>query len=197
MYLPSGLRALADRFPWTVRLVWGAALLIVAGDVFLVAKGIIYAGESARLRTGMSTVERSRLDAALVSDSNRLQVIIELARRQARVDNGLHLSVALDSGMLSLEQDGATLRAVHADIGPDSWVHTGKRDSLRLTAPRGARTIEQLLGDTVIVLSGGAVIYARGQGDTNATRSGSVRVDAKDLKIIGPSLRAGQHVYFY
>ena len=197
MYLPSGLRALADRFPWTVRLVWGAALLIVAGDVFLVAKGIIYAGESARLRTGMSTVERSRLDAALVSDSNRLQVMIELARRQARVDNGLHLSVALDSGMLSLEQDGATLRAVHADIGPDSWVHTGKRDSLRLTAPRGARTIEQVLGDTVIVLSGGAVIYARGPSDTSAPRSGSVRVDAKDLKIIGPSLKAGQHVYFY
>ena len=197
MYLPRGFRALADRYPKTVRLVWGAALLIVAGDVFLAAKGIVYASESARLRTGMSSVERSRLDAALVSDSNRLQVMIELARRQARVDNGLHLSVALDSGVLSLEQDGATLRAVHADIGPDSWVHTGKRDSLRLTAPRGARTIEQLLGDTVIVLSGGAVIYARGQGDSSTTRSGSVRVDAKDLKILGPSLKAGQHVYFY
>ena len=197
MYLPSGLRALADRYPWTVRLVWGAALLIVAGDVFLAVKGIIYTAESARLRTGMSTVERSRLDAALVSDSNRLQVMIELARRQARVDDGLHLSVALDSGVLSLEQDGATLRVIHADIGPDSWVHTGKRDSLRLTAPRGARTIEQLLGDTVIALSGGAVIYARGRNDSSATRSGTVRVDAKDLKIIGPSLKAGQHVYFY
>ncbi len=197
MYLPRGFRALADRYPWTVRLVWGAALLIVAGDAFFAVKGVIYAGESARLRAGMSTVERSRLDAALVSDSNRLQVMIELARRQARVDNGLHLSVALDSGVLSLEQDGATLRAVHADIGPDSWVHTGKRDSLRLTAPRGARTIEQLLGDTAIVLSGGAMIYARGQGDSSTTRSGSVRVDAKDLKIIGPSLKAGQHVYFY
>jgi hypothetical protein len=197
MQLPGGIRALADRYPWTVRLVWGAALVLVAGDAFLGAKGIVYARETSRLRTGMSANERARLDAALISDSNRLQVIIELARRQASVDNGLHLTVALDSGVLSLEQEGATLRTLHAEIGPDSWVRTGKRDSLRITAPRGERTIEQLLGDTAVLLSGGALIYARVPGDSLAARSGSVRVEANDLRIIGPSLKAGQRVYFY
>lgn len=190
-------RALRSRNPWTMRLVWGAAMIVLAGDFFLVAKRVGYARETARLRAGMSAVERSRIDAAMQNDANRLQVMIELARRQARVDNTLNLAVALDSAALYLEQDGAILRAVHADVGPDTWEHRGKRDSVQITAPRGTRTIERLVGDTAVVLNGGALIYARVPIDSGAARPGTVRVDAADLKVLMPSLRAGQRVYFY
>jgi hypothetical protein len=193
----SNWRALWGRNPWTMRLVWGIAVLIFAGDLFLVTKRVVYARETSRLRAGMSSVEKSRIDAAMQSDANRLQVMIELARRQARVDKTLNLAVALDSAALYLEQDGAILRAVHADVGPDAWEHRSKKDSVQITAPRGTRTIERLVGDTAIVLNGGALIYARAAADSGAARAGAVRVEAADLKVLMPSLKAGQRVYFY
>ena len=196
--LADGLRSLRREYPRTVRLAWGVALLILAGDLWVATKGVGYARETARLRDGMSGVERARLDAALVSDSNRLQVMIELARRQARGEAGLHLSVAVDSGVLYLEEEGAVLRTVRAEIGPDAWIGKTKRDSVRITAPRGARTIMRLLDDTTIVLNGGALIYARLPGDTSASaRPGSVRMDALELRVLMPNLRPGQRVYFY
>jgi hypothetical protein len=130
-----------QRHPVTARVVWGLVCVVLAADAFVGAKGVLYAHETTRLRNGMSVNERAILDAALHSDSNSVQVMIELARRQARVDHTLHLSVSLDTGMLSLEQDGATLRAVPAEIGADSWAHAGARDSVRITAPRGERRI--------------------------------------------------------
>ena len=200
-------RELAHRHPWTLRLAWGAALVLLAGDLFLVGKRVNYARETARLRAGMTAVERARIDAALQSDSNRMMVMIELARRQASVDAGLHLSVALDSGVLTLEQEGATLRTVRAEVGPDVWVHTSGGDSLRITAPRGTRTIERVVDDTMIVLNGGAVIYAESESGASparagavragAVRAGAVRVSAIDFRAIQPSLRAGQRVYFF
>ena len=191
-------RAFAAAYPWTMRLVWGLALVIIAGDLWLVAKRITYARETSRLRAGMSAVERERIDAALASDSNRLQVMIELARRQARVDAGLHLSVAVDSGVLHLEQEGALLRTARVDIGADSWLRAGSGDSVRLSAPRGTRTIQRLEDDTLVLLNGGTVLYARAAGDSGAAaRPGSVRLDPKDLRALLPNLKAGQRVYFY
>ncbi len=180
-----------------MRAVWGLAILIAAGDIVLVARAIGYARETARLRAGMSAVERARIDAAMQSDSNRLQVIVELARRQARGDNGLHLSISVDSGLLTLEQEGATLRSMPVDVGADAWVHNGPRDSVRITAPRGTRTVESLAGDSAVVLSGGTRIYARAAGDSSRARAGSVRLGADDLHVLLPSLKPGQRVYFY
>jgi hypothetical protein len=193
----TGWRALWVRNPWTMRFVWGIAVLIFAGDLFLVTKRVVYARETTRLRDGMSGVEKTRIDAGMQNDANRLLVMIELARRQARVDNTLNLAIALDSAALYLEQDGAILRAVHADIGPDTWERRSTKDSVQITAPRGTRTIERLVGDTVVMLNGGALIYARSAADSGAARAGTVRVEAADLKVLMPSLKAGQRVYFY
>jgi hypothetical protein len=190
-------RALRHRHPVVTPVLLAASILLVAVDLYLVGKRVTYARETARLREGMTAAERARIDAAMESDSNRLQVMIELAKRQARVDAALHLSVAVDSGVLRLEQDGAVLRSVPAEIGRDGWLRTGPRDSVRITAPRGARTIARVLDDSVIVLSGGARIYARAPADTTVARAGTVRVDASDFKAIRPSLRAGQRVYFF
>jgi len=196
--LVAGLRRLARFHPWAFGIVWTLALGLAAFDVLLVSKRIGYVRETSRLRAGLSGVERTRLDAALEADSNRVQLIIALARRQASVDDELHLSISLDSAHVALEQGGAVLRVAPADIGPDAWVRTGRRDSLRITAPRGTRTIEQVLDDTAVVLSGGALIYAHVAADTAThARPGSVRIGAGDLRAITPNLKPGQRVYFY
>jgi hypothetical protein len=179
------------------RLLVAVSIFLLAADLLIVGRRVTYARETARLRAGMTAVERSRIDAALQSDSNRLQVMIELAKRQASVDAVLHLSVAIDSGVITLEQEGAALRSIPAEIGRDVWLRTGRRDSVRITAPRGSRTIERVLDDSMIVLNGGASIYARSPADTGAARPGAVRVEALDFKAIRPSLKAGQRVYFF
>ena len=166
-----------------------ALLLMVAVDLWLVYKGRTYAAEVQRLRAGMSDVERRKVDAALATEQNRLRVMVELARRQAQLDKQLHLSVSVDSAVMYLEREGALLREMRVDVGPERWVGTPP-DTVKMTAPRGARTIERLLeGDAVwevpawvyrdrglpvpesrevagalgtraIVLNGGTVIYA-------------------------------------
>ena len=190
-------RALRQQHPLATRLLLALVILLLATDLFLAGKRVTYARETARLRAGMTTVERARIDAAMQSDSNRVQVMIELARRQASVDAVLHLSVAVDSGVLTLEQDGAVLRSIPAEIGRDVWLRAGPRDSVRITAPRGSRTIERVFDDSLIVLNGGVAIYARWPADSGVARPGSVRVGAADFKAIVPSLKAGQRVYFF
>ncbi len=179
-----------------MRAVWGVAALLLVGNGWLLAQRVMDGRETARLRASLTSVERERIDAALLADSNRAQVMVELARRQARIDNGLHLSVALDSGVIHLEQEGAVLLSVEAVAGPEGWTRIGPRDSVRLAAPRGDRTIEDIVGDTLVMLSGGTVIYADGATGTPA-RTGQLRVNLADLKLLKPNLRPGQHVYFY
>ena len=190
-----GWRALWREHPGTMRAVWGVAALLLIGNGWLLGRRLLDGRERARLREQLSNVERERIDAALLADSNRAQVLVELARRQARIDNGLHLSVALDSGVVHLEQEGAVLLSIKAEGGPAGWAHTTARDSVRLAAPRGDRTIEDIAGDTLVLLSGGTVLYA--DGATGTPRTGQVRVSPADLKLLKPNLRPGQHVYFY
>jgi hypothetical protein len=190
-------RALVRRFPRAMRLVWGLAALLAVADAVVLARRAVFAREAARLRQAMTASERDRIDAALTADSNRLQVVVELARRDARGDERLHLSVSLDSGRMHLEQQGAVLRTSNIEIGPDQWVHHAADDSVLVSAPRGARTIERILGDSALALSGGTLLYARSAGDSAAAVPGSVRLGASDLRVLLPNLKVGQRVYFY
>ena len=124
----------------------------------------------------------------VAAEQNRMRVALELMRRQANIDKELHLSVAVDSGVMYLEREGALLREMPIDVGPEKRVGTAP-DTLKIVAPRGARTVERILGAKdrwevpkwvyidrgmpvpedrmvvgalgpgAIVLSGGAVIY--------------------------------------
>ncbi len=193
----AAFRTLMRRFPRTTRVVWGLAALLAAADGVLLAKRQAFARETASLREAMTASERERIDASMAVESDRQRVVIELARRDARGDERLHLSIARDSGRLHLEQQGAILRTTGVEIGPDMWVHQSGRDSVLLSAPRGARTIERILGDTALALSGGTLLYARAAGDSASALPGSVRVAAPDLHVLMPSLKVGQRVYFY
>jgi hypothetical protein len=164
-------------------------LVLIALDAWLMTRRVRYQEEIVRLRAGMSDVERRRTDAILSSSENRLRVIVELARRQAQGDRDLHLTVSIDSGVMTLEREGALLREMPVQVGPERRVGTPP-DTMHMAAPRGARTVERVLGErdawevpawvyaergvpvatdrfvrgalgpAAIVLSGGTVIYA-------------------------------------
>ena len=168
----------------------GIALVgFLAIDAWLIRKRLRYRDEIERLRAEMTALERSRTDAILARDENRLRLALELIRRQARIDKDLHLSVTVDSGVMILEREGAHLREMPIQIGPEKTVGVAP-DTVRMVAPRGARTIERILDDSAswevpawvyadrglqpsaertikgalgpaaIILSGGTVIYS-------------------------------------
>ena len=166
-----------------------ALAAFLAIDVWLLRKRMRYRDEIERLRSEMTGLERSRTDAILARDENRLRLAVELIRRQSKIDKELHLSVTVDSGVMYLERDGAHLRMMPIQVGPEKTVGAPP-DTVRMAAPRGSRTVERILdenetwevpswvylerglqppqqraikgalGPAAIVLSGGTVIYS-------------------------------------
>jgi hypothetical protein len=162
---------------------------LVALDAFLISKRTRYQREITRLRAGMSDVERRRTDVVLASEGRRLEMMLALMRRQARVDKRIHLAVPVDSSRMYLEREGAILRDIAIEIGPEKRVGVPP-DTVHIATPRGERTVERVLGpgdgwevpswvyvdrglevpaertvkgalgDIAFVLSGGTVIYS-------------------------------------
>jgi len=184
-----GWREFRRSYPGILVTMGIALTAFLAIDVWLIRKRIRYRDEIERLRKEMTVLERSRTDAILARDENRLRLTLELIRRQARIDKDLHLSVTVDSGVMFLEREGAHLREMPIQIGPERTVGVAP-DTVRMVAPRGARTIERTLnendswevpawvyadrglqvpadrningalGPAAIILNGGTVIYS-------------------------------------
>lgn len=183
-----GWREFRHSYPGIVATMSIAVVLFLAADTWLVMRYMRYQRETAELRASMTQVERNRADVILSQEQNRLKVMVELFKRQAKVDATLHLSVSLDSSVMYLERDGALLREMPITVGPERRVGTGT-DTLHIAAPRGKRSVERLLdadavselpgwvysdrgipagearlkgalGPSAILLSGGTVIYS-------------------------------------
>ena len=184
-----GWREFRHAFPGILATMTLAILVLVAMDSYLIYKRTKYHNEIARLRAGMTDVERRQTDMALRADENRFKVMLELIRRQARTDAQLHLSISVDSSTMYLEQGQAQLRVMPVQVGPEAWIGTAP-DTVKLAAPRGQRTVERVLGPkdafeipkwvyqqrglpvpaertlsgalgpSAVVLSGGTVIYS-------------------------------------
>jgi hypothetical protein len=166
-----------------------AAMMFIGIDFWLLHNYRRYSSEIERLRSGMTDVERSKTDLLLQSDENRFEVMMELVRRQALGERTLHLSIDVDSSIMHLEREGARLRDMRIDVGPEKTVGVAP-DTVRMTAPRGTRTVERILeggtwnvpdwvyadlgtkppgaeavkgalGPVAILLTGGTVIYSR------------------------------------
>jgi len=168
----------------------GVALLVMIGaDMWLAYKRARYAHEIERLRGGMTAFERQKADMLLAADERRFDVMLELIRRQSSGDQALHLSVAIDSGVMFFEREGARLREMPVQVGPEKTVGASP-DTVRMVTPRGVRTVERVLqegeswevpgwvyadrglppaadrtvkgalGPVAILLNGGTVIYA-------------------------------------
>lgn len=126
----------------------GVVVLIVAAalavDAFVLYKRAGYAREIERLRSGMSELERERTDLALENEEKRLKVMVALIRRQARLDERIHLGVSVDSGRMYLGREGAVLREFDVEIGPERLVGVAP-DTVMLAHPRGERSVQKVL----------------------------------------------------
>ncbi len=164
-------------------------LVTIAVDGVLLWRGRRYVDETARLRAGMTHIERETADAIVASSAAQSGLMLELMRRQAEGDGALHLSVDTDSALVILERGAAELRRFPVRVGAARRVGVPP-DTLQVSVPRGTRTIEQLLsaadrldlpswlwadrglpipaeraasawtGPDAIVTSGGTLIYA-------------------------------------
>lgn len=139
-----GWREFRRSYPGIVTTMAVAVMILVAADAWLLLRYRRYQRETAQLRASMSQVERNRTDALLAQNENRLKVMVELFKRQAKLDPTLHLSVSLDSAVMYLERDGALLREMPITVGPERRVGTAP-DTVHIAAPRGKRTIDHVL----------------------------------------------------
>jgi hypothetical protein len=139
-----GWREFRRQYPGFIFTMALAFLAMLAIDGWLLYRRQAYSAEIERLRSNMSEAEREQSDLIVESEQNKIRMAIELVRRQARMDSRLHLSIPVDSGRVYLERDGAILRDVAGEIGPERVVGTPP-DTLRLVIPRGERTVLQVL----------------------------------------------------
>ncbi len=123
-----------------------ALLVMLAADAWLIYKNRYYTTEVARLRSGMSDAEKKQADGVIATEQNKLRVAVALIKRQAQGDKELHVSVSVDSGRMVLEQEGATLREMPVEVAPAKIIGSGP-DTVRMSPPRGARTVEKVLDD--------------------------------------------------
>jgi hypothetical protein len=186
-------------YPGFVFVLGIALAAMVAVDAWLVLKRVKYNHDVAQLRAHMTEAERERTDAIVQSEQNKLRIAIELAKRQAKFDKRLHLNVSIDSSRMYLTREGALLREMPVQFGPERAASESS-DARPAAVPRGERTIADL-SDTKITLDGGALILTSSvpqlTGDTTAIPPGSLRISLEDLKAIMPNLSAGMKVYFY
>jgi hypothetical protein len=186
-------------YPGFVFVLGIALAAMVAVDAWLIVKRAKYNHDVAQLRSHMTDAERERTDAIVQSEQNKLRIAIELAKRQAKFDKKLHLNVSVDSSRMYLTREGALLREMPVQFGPEQAASESS-DKPPAAVPRGERTIADL-SDTKITLDGGVVILTSSAhdlaNDSTAIPPGSVRMTSEDLKAIMPNLSAGMKVYFY
>ena len=193
----GGWREFRQNYPGFVFTLLVAVIAMLAIDGLLIMKRRAYTEEVARLQANMTAQERAQTEAIVASESNKTRIALELARRQAKLEKTLHLSVAVDSGRMYLEREGAVLRDMAAAFGPEAKVGP---DSIPVVVPRGETSIAKLEPDR-IVLEGGTVIAATEAAspaqDSTPIQPGAVRISRTDLKAILPNLKLGMPIYFY
>jgi len=179
-------------YPGFVFVLGLGLVAMIAVDGWLIAKRVKYNHDVAQLREHMTQAERERSDAIVQSEQNKLRIAIELAKRQALFNKKLHLNVAVDSSRMYLTREGALLREMPVQFGPER--------SPSESSDRGERTVADL-SETKITLDGGTQILSststRLANDSTPIPPGSLRISIEDMKAIMPNLSAGMKVYFY
>ena len=195
----GGWRDFRRAYPGFVFVLGLGLVAMIAVDAWLIAKRVKYNHDVAELRSHMSEAERERSDAIVKAEENKLRIAIELVKRQSKFDKRLHLNVSVDSSRMYLTREGALLREMPVQFGPERPASEGS-DAPPAAIPRGERTVADL-DDTRITLDGGTYILAAGAPDVAADSTpippGSLRVGREDMKAIMPNLKTGMKVYFY
>jgi hypothetical protein len=180
--------------------VLGLGLAAMVGvDGWLLAKRVKYNHDVKQLRGHMTEAERERTDAIVQSEENKLRIAIELAKRQAKFDKKLHLNVSVDSSRMYLTREGALLREMPVQFGPER-VPAESSNAPPAVIPRGERTVADL-SERSITLDGGTQILSSTSADlvndSTPIPPGALRISVEDMKAIMPNLAAGMKVYFY
>lgn len=139
-----GWRDFRRSYPGFIFTMMLGVAALIALDAFLIYKRFAYINEVERLRGSMSGAERERTDILIAGEQDKLRMAVELARRQAQLDKRIHLSIPVDSGKIYLEREGAILREMAAQVGPERTVGTSP-DTIHMAIPRGERTIVEVL----------------------------------------------------
>jgi hypothetical protein len=172
---------------------------MIAVDAWLLVKRVKYNHDVTQLRAHMTDAEKQRTDFIVQAEQNKLRIAIELAKRQAKFAKKLHLNVSIDSSRMYLTREGALLREMPVQFGPERPPSEAS-NAPPAAIPRGERTIAEL-SDAKITLDGGTEILssksAQLANDSTPIPPGSLRVSIEDLKAIMPNLSAGMKVYFY
>jgi hypothetical protein len=194
-----GWRDFRRAYPGFVFTLAVALVAILSLDAFLVYKRRAYTAEVDRLHGAMTEAERSKTDAIVEAEHDKARIALELARRQAKMEKTLHLAVAVDSGRIYLEREGAVLREMAARFGPEKGVTPGS-DSVPVVIPRGQRTVARLEENRIILEGGNAIEAAQtdvASADSTPVAPGNVRIGLTDMQAIMPNLIPGMRVYFY
>jgi hypothetical protein len=195
----GGWRDFRRAYPGFVFVLGLGLVAMLAVDAWLIAKRVKYNHDVAELRSHMSTAERERSDAIVKAEENKLRIAIELVKRQSKFDKKLHLNVSIDSSRMYLTREGALLREMPVQFGPERPASENS-EAPPAAIPRGERTVADL-ADTRITLDGGTYILAAKAPDVASDSTpippGSLRVGADDMKAIMPNLKTGMKVYFY
>jgi hypothetical protein len=193
----GGWRNFRQNYPGFVFTLLIGLAAMLAIDGYLIMKRRAYAAEVTRLQANMSEQERAKTDAIVASEENKTRMALELARRQAKIEKSLHLSIAIDSGKVYLERDGAVLREMPVAFGPEAKVGP---DSIPVVVPRGEKSVVTA-DESGITLDGGTVIKPTDAAslvqDTAPIPPGTLRIRRADLVAIVPNLRPGVRVFFY
>jgi hypothetical protein len=195
----GGWRDFRRAYPGFVFVLGLGLGLMVAVDAWLLFKRVSYNREVSSLRSRMTEAERMRTDAIVQTEENKLRLAIELVKRQSKFDKKLHLNVSIDSAKMYLTREGALLREMPVQFGPERPA-SATSDLPPVAIPRGERTVADL-SSSEIVLDGGAKILVASSSslaaDSTQIPAGSLRIGAEDMKAIMPNLKAGMKVYFY
>lgn len=124
-----------------------AALLVL--DTVLLVKRHQYRKEEEGARRLMTGMEKQQADALMTSEAGRTALAMALVRGQSIKDRGLNLSVALDEGTMDLQQEGAQLRQMRVQIGPEYSVGPppGER---KVTPPLGRRQVARVVDESFV-----------------------------------------------
>jgi len=193
----GGWRDFRKNYPGFVFTLLLALGIMLAIDGFLIMKRRTYTEEVARLQANMSHQERAQTEAIVAAEQNKTRIALELARRQAKIDKALHLSVAVDSGKMYLEREGAVLREMAVAFGPEARVGP---DSIPVVVPRGETSVAKI-DESSVTLDFGTLISqtdaASPMQDTSPIPPGGVRISKTDFNAIKPNLKLGMRVFFY
>jgi hypothetical protein len=194
----GGWRDFRRAYPGFVFVLGLGLMAMLAVDAWLFAKRVKYNHDVADLRSHMSDAEKQRTDAIVQAEENKLRIAIELVKRQSKFDKKLHLNVSVDSARMYLTREGALLREMPVQFGPERPVGPG--DSAPPAAiPRGERTVAELSEGKITLDGGTSILTSPGSlaNDSTPIPAGSLRITLEDMKAIRPNLNAGMKVYFY